>query len=121
MMDTMRTLVALLLAAALTGAGAAAPPTVESVAPGVGQRGTEFTLVLSGARLSDPKELIFYSPGVTCTKLTATSESQVTVTLKAAADSARRSSVSAPHVGRGVGGPHRPGDAVPGRRGTGAE
>src|SRR5262245_13464166 len=86
MMDTMRALLALLLAAALTGVGAAAPPTVESVAPGVGQRGTEFTLTLTGARLSDPKELVFYLPGVTCTKLIAASENQVTATFRAAAD-----------------------------------
>ena len=82
-----RTFLTILLAATLTGACPSAPPTVENVAPGVGQRGTEFTLMLSGARLSDPKELIFYSPGVICTKLTATSENQVTATLKAAADS----------------------------------
>src|SRR5262249_29621597 len=64
----------------------AAPPTVESVSPGVGQRGTEFTLTLVGARLNDPKELMFYAPGVVCTKLAAKSENEVTATLRAAAD-----------------------------------
>ena len=48
---------------------AAAPPTVESVLPAAGQRGTEFTLTLTGARLTNPEELLLYSPGVTCTKL----------------------------------------------------
>src|SRR5262245_15464321 len=64
----------------------AATPTVESVLPGAGQRGTEFTLTLTGARLAHPEELLFYSPGVTCTNLSAASENQVTATLKAASD-----------------------------------
>lgn len=64
----------------------AAPPAVEAVAPGVGQRGTTFTLTVTGARLTDPKEVLFYTPGVTCTKLTAADENEVTLTLTAAAD-----------------------------------
>lgn len=64
----------------------AAPPTVESVAPGVGQRGTEFTLTLVGARLDKPQEVLLYNSGVTVTKLTAMSENEAKVTLKSAAD-----------------------------------
>lgn len=64
----------------------AAPPTVEAVAPGVGQRGTTFTLTLTGARLADPQELLLYGPGVTCTKLAAADENEVTLTLQAAPD-----------------------------------
>jgi hypothetical protein len=64
----------------------AAPPAVESVAPGAGQRGTTFTLVIGGARLSDPQELMLYAPGVTCTKLEAKDENSVVATLTAAAD-----------------------------------
>ena len=70
----------------LSGESTAAPPTVESVSPGVGQRGAEFTLTLVGARLNDPQELMLYSPGVVCTKLVAASENEVTATLKAAPD-----------------------------------
>ena len=69
----------------LCGSLSAAPPTVESVLPAAGQRGTEFTVTLTGARLTNPEELLLYSSGVTCTKLTATSENEVTATLKAAA------------------------------------
>ncbi|HKB05805.1 MAG TPA: PPC domain-containing protein [Gemmataceae bacterium] len=76
----------LLIACTLASVVAAAPPTVESVLPAAGQRGTEFTLTLTGARLANPEELLLYSPGVTCTKLSATSENEVTATLKAAAD-----------------------------------
>jgi hypothetical protein len=70
----------------LGGSAWAAPPTVEVVAPAVGQRGTEFTLTLTGARLADPRELMLYAPGVVCTKLTAANENEVTATLKAAPD-----------------------------------
>jgi hypothetical protein len=64
----------------------AAPPSVESVSPGVGQRGTEFTLKLVGARLDKPEELLLYNTGVTVTKLAATGENEIALTLKAAAD-----------------------------------
>jgi hypothetical protein len=64
----------------------AAPPTIESVAPAVGQRGTEFTLTLTGSRLAGPQELLLYTPGVVCTKLTAKGDTEVVATLRAAAD-----------------------------------
>lgn len=64
----------------------AAPPSVESVTPGVGQRGTEFTLTLVGARLDKPQEVLLYNTGVSVTKLTAANENEATLTLKAAAD-----------------------------------
>ncbi len=54
--------------------------------PGIGQRGTEFTFTLSGARLTDPQELMLYSPGVKCSKLTAKGETEVAVTIQAEAD-----------------------------------
>lgn len=56
------------------------------MSPGVGQRGTEFTLTLVGARLDKPQEVLLYNTGVTVTKLAAASENEATVTLKAAAD-----------------------------------
>ena len=69
-------------------------------ARGVGQRGTEFTLTLTGARLDDPQELMLYAPGVACTKLAAKSENEVTATLKAAADCRLGEyAVPAPHAG----------------------
>lgn len=64
----------------------AASPTLEGVTPGVGQRGTEFTLTLTGARLGGPLELMFYSPGLVCTRLVATSASEVKATLQTAPD-----------------------------------
>jgi hypothetical protein len=82
----LRLLFSLCAFGALGGESSAAPPSVESVAPGVGQRGTEFTLTLVGARLTDPQELMLYAPGVVCTKLAAKSENEVTATLRAAPD-----------------------------------
>ena len=81
-----RLLVSLGVLCILCGEILAATPTIESVAPPVGQRGTEFTIKLTGARLNDPQELMLYAPGVVCTKLTAKGENEVTVTLKAAPD-----------------------------------
>jgi pre-peptidase len=70
----------------LCGEIAAAPPSIESVAPGVGQRGTEFSLTLTGARLDKPLELMLYASGVTCLKLSAKSENELIATLKADPD-----------------------------------
>ena len=70
----------------LCGNSIAAPPTIESVAPPVGERGAEFTITLTGARLDKPLELMLYAPGVVCTKLAVKDENEVTATLKAAAD-----------------------------------
>ena len=81
-----RILLSCMMFCLLAGRVIAAPPTVETVLPAAGQRGTEFTVTLTGARLANPEELFLYSPGVTCTRLTATSENEVTATLKAAAD-----------------------------------
>ena len=83
---TVRLLASLCALCALRGETYAAPPTIESLSPGVGQRGTEFTVTFTGARLTDPRELMLYAPGVTCTKLAAKDENTVAVTLKAAAD-----------------------------------
>lgn len=64
----------------------AAPPVVESVVPGIGQRGTEFTVALAGGKLTDPSAVLFYRTGLTCTKLTAKSEGEVIATVQATAD-----------------------------------
>lgn len=65
---------------------AAAGPTVESVVPGVGPRGGEFTVVITGGRLKDACDLLFYDQGLTLGKLEVVSENEVKATLSAAAD-----------------------------------
>ena len=82
-----RVLFSLCVLCVLRGESSSAPPAIEGIAPGVGQRGTEFTLTITGARLTDPQELMLYTlGGVACTNLTAKSENEVTATMKAAAD-----------------------------------
>ncbi|MCX7701875.1 MAG: PPC domain-containing protein, partial [Gemmataceae bacterium] len=83
----MTRIICLAVASVLSSVGAwGAPPSIESVAPGGGQRGTEFTLRLVGSRLSDPRGVLLYSPGVVCTKLEAKSDSEAILTLRAATD-----------------------------------
>src|SRR5947209_610702 len=64
-----------------------ASPTLTGVAPRGGQRGTEITLTLTGDRLDDAKELLFYDPGFTVTKLEP-AKNQVKATVRVAADCA---------------------------------
>ena len=64
----------------------AAGPSMESVAPSVGQRGTDFSLKIVGAGLSDAKEVLLYSPGVSCVELNAASDNELSVTLHASPD-----------------------------------
>src|SRR5262245_43471618 len=64
----------------------AASPSVESVSPGIGQRGTEFQLKLVGAGLSEAAEIMLYSPGVTCEALKPASDNELLVRLKATTD-----------------------------------
>ncbi len=47
----------------------AASPSLGSISPQGGQRGTERDVRLSGARLADAQEVLLYSPGITVTKI----------------------------------------------------
>src|SRR5262249_51441516 len=49
-------------------------------------RGREVTFTFSGARLSDAKEILFYSPGFEVKKLTAVNDNAVQAVVKIAAD-----------------------------------
>jgi len=64
----------------------AGAPSIENVAPAVGQRGTEFRLRLVGAGLADAADLLLYSPGVNFLRMEAPSDNEVTAWLRAAAD-----------------------------------
>src|SRR5262245_50772219 len=66
----------------------ATSPSVENVSPGVGQRGTEFHLKLIGAGFTEATEVMLYSPGVTCEALKPTSDNELQIRVKAAADCA---------------------------------
>jgi hypothetical protein len=51
-----------------------------------GQRGTEVEVTLGGGRLADAKEIVFYQPGVSVTKLQVVNDGAVKATLKIAHD-----------------------------------
>src|SRR5829696_6404498 len=64
----------------------AASPSLGSVQPRGAQRGTDATFVLSGTNLQDAQEVVFYSPGLTATKLEVVNNTQVKATVKIAPD-----------------------------------
>ena len=64
----------------------AAAPSLGSITPRGGQRGTEITLSFNGARLGDAQEVLFYTAGFRVAKLQAVNDSQVKVTVKIAPD-----------------------------------
>src|SRR5262245_23774041 len=90
--DTMRLLhlakssmLALLLLLSAIDAHASSP-SMTSVRPLGGRRGTEVEVILGGARLADARQVLFYQPGIEVAKLEAVNDGQVKVKLKIAAD-----------------------------------
>jgi hypothetical protein len=79
-------LVALLVFCAWASAAEAASPNLGTITPRGGQRGTEMAIIFSGARLSDAKDIFFYSPGFELKKLQVVNDNQVKATVKIAPD-----------------------------------
>ncbi|MGL4552227.1 MAG: PPC domain-containing protein, partial [Gemmataceae bacterium] len=63
----------------------AASPVLGGVSPRGAQRGTDAVFTFGGARLEDAKEVVFYTPGFTVTKLEPAAGA-VKATVKIAAD-----------------------------------
>lgn len=74
------------LAFLITSIAVASSPSLSSITPRGGQRGTELTLSFNGARLADAQEILFYYPGLSVTQLKPVSETQVQATVKIAPD-----------------------------------
>jgi hypothetical protein len=66
----------------------AASPSLGSITPRGAQRGTTVTLLFSGARLDDAREILFYSPGFAVQKLEVVNVNQIRATVAIAADCA---------------------------------
>jgi hypothetical protein len=84
-----RTLRFLLILGALVSSSphlAASSPSLGGISPRGGQRGKEAVFFFNGARLSDAKEILFYYPGVTVTKLEVVNDGQVKATVQISAD-----------------------------------
>ena len=60
----------------------AVAPVVRLIQPVGGQRGTEVAVTLSGQRLNDIQEILFYQPGITVTKIVGGQEPRAVVTFK---------------------------------------
>ncbi len=60
----------------------AVAPVVRLIQPVGGQRGTEVAVTLSGQRLNDIQEILFYQPGIAVTKIVGGKEPQAVVTFK---------------------------------------
>ena len=62
----------------------AVSPTVRLIQPVGGQRGTEVVVTLTGQRLADIQEILFYQPGITVTKIVGGKDAQAVATFKIA-------------------------------------
>jgi hypothetical protein len=71
---------------ALAGVAPAMAPQLNIIEPRGGQRGTEQVVQFLGARLSDAREIISYSPGFTVSKLEVVNDTNVKATVKIAPD-----------------------------------
>ncbi len=69
-----------------SGAVEAAQPNLGGTTPRGAQRGTEVEVTLSGARLEDAEEILFYEPGIEVTKLEVVNQGAVKATFKIAPD-----------------------------------
>ncbi len=77
---------ALILLLLITATLQAASPELRIVIPRGGQRGTEMDLFMEGPRLADAQEVLFYSPGITVTKIDVTKPEELKVHVQIAKD-----------------------------------
>lgn len=77
---------ALLVSMIVVTPAVAMSPVIRGMKPVGGQRGTDVEVTLTGQRLADAKEILFYQPGITVAKLEAGKDAQVTATFKIAPD-----------------------------------
>src|SRR5262245_4687629 len=66
----------------------AATPSLGAIRPVGGQRGTEMEITLSGARLGDALEIVYYQPGIATTSLKKVDDNNIKAKIKIAADCA---------------------------------
>src|SRR5271156_4236600 len=64
----------------------AATPSLGAIRPVGGQRGTELEVTLSGARLGDAQEIIYYQAGITTVSLKKLDDNNVRAKIKIAPD-----------------------------------
>ncbi len=84
--SVVRVFLSFLYMAAFAVSANASSPSLGGISPRGGQRGAEATVLFNGARLTDAKEILFYTPGFTVTKLEVVNDGQVKVTVQIAPD-----------------------------------
>ncbi len=64
----------------------AVSPVIRTMKPAGGKRGTEVVVTMTGQRLGDTKEILFYQPGIQVTKIEAANGDQVKAYFKISKD-----------------------------------
>src|SRR5438309_1452218 len=77
---------AIVCASLFVSPSSAAEPALGGISPYGFRRGAEIEATLSGARLADAEQLLFYSPGIEVTALTKVNDSSFKAKLKVAPD-----------------------------------
>ncbi len=72
----------LLASVAMVASASASSPAIRGIKPAGGQRGTEVTVTMTGQRLADAQEILFYQPGIVVTKLEAVTDGRVVATFQ---------------------------------------
>ncbi|MBY0589251.1 PPC domain-containing protein [bacterium] len=70
----------------ISALGRAGAPVLDSISPGVGQRGSSFQTHIYGGHLDQPLEIHFYSQGISCTQLDKRADDEILATFMSAAD-----------------------------------
>ncbi len=83
MMNSLRCLGLLVLCSSVAQA---ASPSLGGISPRGVQKGADSVLLFSGTRLTDVKEVVFYDPGFTVSKLEVVNDAQIKATVKVAAN-----------------------------------
>jgi hypothetical protein len=86
---TMRLILSLSFSLVLlvTAVADAATPRLRSVKPAGAQRGTEVEVSISGRRLGDAQEILFFQPGIKMSRIQVVNDAEIKATLKIDAES----------------------------------
>jgi hypothetical protein len=83
-----RFLLAALAALIVAPQAMAVSPVIRTMKPAGGRRGTEVVVTITGQRLTDTRDFLFYQPGISVRKIEGAREDQVRVTLAISPDAA---------------------------------
>jgi hypothetical protein len=82
----MRSILTVAVVVVAACAAEAASPALSAIRPTGGQRGTELEVTLSGARVGDAQEILYYQPGISTVSLAKVDDNNVKAKIKIAPD-----------------------------------